>query len=60
MNKCICDRCGLTIIPQEKVVLTIQYTRFTKLSPKPVELCVSCAKELETFLKMRKVGGRIW
>ena len=60
MQKLICDRCGRTIIPQEKAVVTIQYARYTKLSAIPVELCVPCSKELEAFLKTRKEGGRIW
>lgn len=60
MQKTICDRCGKEIQPQDKCIVTMQYSKFTKLNGKPTELCIPCAKELEHFLKSRKEGARIW
>ena len=59
MQLITCDRCGHTIRPEDKCLVSIKYAKFTKLNNRPVELCVSCSKELESFLKSRKEGGRI-
>lgn len=60
MQRTICDRCGMAIRPEDKCTVSVSFAKFTKLNSKPVELCVPCSKELETFLKSRKEGGRIW
>ena len=60
MQTLLCDRCRKTIKPEDRCVVTMQHSKFTKLNSKPIELCAPCSKELELFFKGRKEGGRIW